>query len=273
MVSARHTISLRVKPSDTSSAPPPRCVAGVPALSSKRHRGSSRPDSAIGPRAPAIRSFTPTFSWRQPRPRPGRPLVSARGRRLYTHARSASFIYQAVLRSELTRTLGVDWTPVRKGIAEVVGIPRPVLRAFSRRRAEIDAALAQRGTSGARAAEAAALATRAAKEPRVAPETLLGVAHTGRRARLRTRHDPAHHRACPLRRARGPRLGRCVDGARRLDRLDPPKLDVLASGRHPVALRDAPTWSADRCSHARAGDRSLLELVPSGAAGSRRLHP
>ncbi len=96
------------------------------------------------------------------------------GRRLYAHARSASFIYQAVLRSELTRTLGVDWTPVRKGIAEVVGIPRPVLRAFSRRRAEIDAALAQRGTSGARAAEAAALATRAAKEPRVAPETLLG---------------------------------------------------------------------------------------------------
>ena len=57
------------------------------------------------------------------------------GRRLYAHARSASFIYQAVLRSELTRTLGVDWTPVRKGIAEVVGIPRPVLRAFSRRRA------------------------------------------------------------------------------------------------------------------------------------------
>jgi hypothetical protein len=63
---------------------------------------------------------------------------------------------------------------VRKGIAAVVGIPRVVLRAFSRRRAEIDAALAERGTSGARAAEAAALATRAPKDTRVTPETLSG---------------------------------------------------------------------------------------------------
>jgi conjugative relaxase-like TrwC/TraI family protein len=82
------------------------------------------------------------------------------GRRLYAEARTASFIYQAVLRGELTRTVGVEWSPVRRGIAEVVGVPRDVMRAFSRRRAEIDAALAERGTSGARAAEAAALATR-----------------------------------------------------------------------------------------------------------------
>ncbi|MDA0166009.1 relaxase domain-containing protein [Solirubrobacter ginsenosidimutans] len=85
------------------------------------------------------------------------------GRRLYAHARTASFVYQAVLRSELTRTLGIEWSPVRKGIAEVVGVPRVVMKAFSRRRAEIDAALEERGTSGARAAEAAALATRAVK--------------------------------------------------------------------------------------------------------------
>jgi conjugative relaxase-like TrwC/TraI family protein len=85
------------------------------------------------------------------------------GRRLYAHARAASFIYQAVLRSELTRTLGLEWLPVRKGIAELVGVPKPVLRAFSRRRAEIEAALEERGSSSPRAAEAAALATRRAK--------------------------------------------------------------------------------------------------------------
>jgi AAA domain/TrwC relaxase len=85
------------------------------------------------------------------------------GRRLYAHARAASFVYQAVLRSELTRTLGLEWLPVRKGIAELVGVPKPVLRAFSRRRAEIEAALEARGTSSPRAAEAAALATRRAK--------------------------------------------------------------------------------------------------------------
>ena len=85
------------------------------------------------------------------------------GRRLYAHARAASFVYQAVLRSELTRALGLEWLPVRKGIAELVGVPKPVLRAFSRRRAEIEAALEARGTSSPRAAEAAALATRRAK--------------------------------------------------------------------------------------------------------------
>src|SRR4051812_46895263 len=94
------------------------------------------------------------------------------GRQLYAHARSASFVYQAVLRGELTRRLGVEWSPVRKGIAEVVGVPRPVLRAFSRRRAEIEAALDDRGTSGPRAAEAAALATRRSKDSRVRPDDL-----------------------------------------------------------------------------------------------------
>jgi hypothetical protein len=49
---------------------------------------------------------------------------------------------------------------VRDGIAEIDGVPRDVMRAFSRRRAQIEAALADRGTDGARAAEAAGLATR-----------------------------------------------------------------------------------------------------------------
>jgi conjugative relaxase-like TrwC/TraI family protein len=96
------------------------------------------------------------------------------GRRLYAEARTASFLYQAVLRSELTRTLGVEWTPVRKGIAEVVGVPRSVLKAFSRRRADIEAALAERSASGARAAEVAALATRRRKDTHVRADNLVG---------------------------------------------------------------------------------------------------
>jgi conjugative relaxase-like TrwC/TraI family protein len=94
-------------------------------------------------------------------------------RRLYAHAKTASFIYQAVLRGELTRRLDVQWTPVRKGIAEVVGVPRSVLVGFSRRRAEIEAALQERGTSGARAAEAAALATRRPKDQTTDAEQLV----------------------------------------------------------------------------------------------------
>src|ERR671914_369579 len=55
------------------------------------------------------------------------------GRRVYAEARTASFVYQAVLRGELTRALGVEWTPVRDGIAEVVGVAVAVRKAFSRR--------------------------------------------------------------------------------------------------------------------------------------------
>ncbi len=85
------------------------------------------------------------------------------GRRLYSHARAASFIYQAVLRSELTRSLGVEWSSVHQGIGEIRGVPVAVMRAFSQRRADIEAALEARGASGPRAAEAAALATRERK--------------------------------------------------------------------------------------------------------------
>src|SRR4051794_20083217 len=95
------------------------------------------------------------------------------GRRLYAHARAASFVYQAVLRGELTREAGVEWAPVRRGIAEVIGVPRVVTRAFSRRRAEIEAALVAHGTEGPRAAEAAALATRRAKGPAAADAQLV----------------------------------------------------------------------------------------------------
>ena len=94
------------------------------------------------------------------------------GRRLYAHARAASFVYQAVLRAEMTRTLGLEWLPVRNGIADLVGVPKPALRAFSQRRAEIQAAMADHGTSGPRAAEAAALATRQAKRSDLTIEEL-----------------------------------------------------------------------------------------------------
>jgi conjugative relaxase-like TrwC/TraI family protein len=93
-------------------------------------------------------------------------------RRIYAHARVASFVYQAVLRGELTRELGVEWTPVRDGIAEIEGVPPQVLRAFSRRRAQIEAALVEHGAGGARAAEAAALATRRRKSASLDGEAL-----------------------------------------------------------------------------------------------------
>ena len=93
-------------------------------------------------------------------------------RRFYAHAKTAGYLYEARLRAELTQSLGVEWTAVRNGIADVAGVPRPVLRAFSRRREEIEAELTRLGTSSPAAAQAAALATRRAKDRLVDPRRL-----------------------------------------------------------------------------------------------------
>jgi conjugative relaxase-like TrwC/TraI family protein len=81
---------------------------------------------------------------------------------IYEHAKTAGYIYEANLRHELTRTLGVEWQEVRNGIAEIKGFEDAWLKTFSTRRAEIlEAAGAD---ASARARQVATLATRKAKE-------------------------------------------------------------------------------------------------------------
>jgi conjugative relaxase-like TrwC/TraI family protein len=82
---------------------------------------------------------------------------------IYRHARTASSIYHAVLRGELTRRLGVAWTPVQRGIAEIEAMPPAALTVFAKRSAQIKQAMASRGTTGAKAAQTACLDTRPAK--------------------------------------------------------------------------------------------------------------
>ncbi len=93
-------------------------------------------------------------------------------RRLYVNAKTGGYLYQAQLRAELTRRLGVEWGPVRRGQADLAGIPVGVLRAFSRRRAELEERMAERGERSSRAAQIAALDTRRAKDYSVAAQTL-----------------------------------------------------------------------------------------------------
>jgi conjugative relaxase-like TrwC/TraI family protein len=84
-------------------------------------------------------------------------------RSLYGWAKTVGYLYEAQLRAELAHRLGVAWTPVTKGIADIDGIPKRVLRAFSRRRQEIEMHMEERGESGPRAAQRAAYATRTRK--------------------------------------------------------------------------------------------------------------
>ncbi len=95
------------------------------------------------------------------------------GRQLYLQAKTAGTLYQAALRDQL-RPLGLAWVLNANGTAEVDGIPRSVLRGFSRRREQIEAELAAHGTSGPKAAQLATLATRTPKNPTVDPVTLAG---------------------------------------------------------------------------------------------------
>jgi Ti-type conjugative transfer relaxase TraA len=96
-------------------------------------------------------------------------------RHLYLHAKTAGYLYEAHLRAELTVRLGVEWTPVVNGIADIVGIPPTVLDRFSTRRHEIEAELAERGENSARAAQYAVLETRQAKDYDVDPLLLHGL--------------------------------------------------------------------------------------------------
>jgi conjugative relaxase-like TrwC/TraI family protein len=62
------------------------------------------------------------------------------GHEIYAHKKSAGVLYQAALRSELTRRLGVNWTDVSKdGQAEILGVPRRLIDRWSTRADQVAA--------------------------------------------------------------------------------------------------------------------------------------
>ncbi|MBA3289619.1 MAG: relaxase domain-containing protein, partial [Acidimicrobiia bacterium] len=63
-------------------------------------------------------------------------------RYLKRHQRTLGGLYQSVLRAELTHRFGVEWRPIVNGQAEVAGVADELLTVFSKRSADIDAALA-----------------------------------------------------------------------------------------------------------------------------------
>ncbi|MFL6238640.1 MAG: MobF family relaxase [Actinomycetes bacterium] len=169
-------------------------------------------------------------------------------RALFRNQKTAGYLYQAVLRGELTRRLGIGWTAVHKGIAEVAGLgSRRLIRGFSRRRAQIEAHLDAIGGAGAKAATVACLATRPAKSHRP----------------LRELVEEWHTRAVAL--VGDPRLLiRGVLGLARSRTLTGRDADVLAA----VALgADGITAHASGFDRAEL-TRFLLERLPAGTTTS-----
>jgi conjugative relaxase-like TrwC/TraI family protein len=97
-------------------------------------------------------------------------------RTLHREATTASYLYQHRLRAELAERLGVAWTQIERGVAEIDGVPVAVRREFSTRRRQIEQALDQAPPKGVKgrarhlAAQAACLVTRPAKRHESADE-------------------------------------------------------------------------------------------------------
>jgi conjugative relaxase-like TrwC/TraI family protein len=62
------------------------------------------------------------------------------GHEIYAHKKSAGTVYQAALRNEISRSLGVSWTEVsRDGQAEIAGVPTDLIRVWSKRGGQVTA--------------------------------------------------------------------------------------------------------------------------------------
>jgi conjugative relaxase-like TrwC/TraI family protein len=83
---------------------------------------------------------------------------------LKTYRLAAGYLYEAHLRHELTRRLGLEWTEPVKGMGELARVPQEAVRAFSTRRRSLVEHMDALGTTGFAAARVAALATREVKE-------------------------------------------------------------------------------------------------------------
>ena len=99
-------------------------------------------------------------------------VLALDGRALYAHAKTAGYLAAAQLRHELASSLGVEWEPVERGLADVAGVGGPAISEMSKRSEEIDELTGELGVDSLAARQAAAYATRAAKELAVDPEAL-----------------------------------------------------------------------------------------------------
>lgn len=161
------------------------------------------------------------------------------GRPVFQWCRTIGHLYNAELRHELSRRLGVEWTEVKNGLADIEGVPRSVIEAFSTRRAEIEADLEAHGLSGAKAAQQAVYMTRPAKDPTVDATDLV--------ARWRTQADTLGFDTEAL----AATLGRVTD-------VDPPALGTVAAERLFIALGGPHGLTAKK---ATFGRREVIEAI------------
>jgi conjugative relaxase-like TrwC/TraI family protein len=85
-------------------------------------------------------------------------------RLLHHHAKTAGYVAGAVTRQQLTEQLGIAWQPVERGLADIDGVTRQTINAFSTRRTEITTLTEELGVDSAAARNIAARTTRNRKD-------------------------------------------------------------------------------------------------------------
>ncbi|MGE4030111.1 MAG: MobF family relaxase [Thermoleophilia bacterium] len=173
-------------------------------------------------------------------------------RPVYAEAKTAGTIAEAVMRDALTRSLGVEWGPVRNGIAELADVPSEVCEHFSTRHAEILAEAAARGYLSAR-----------------------GIAVIQRETRDRKR-VASRERAVGEWRARaaehgfGARELAAMIGRRRRGRGEPSRIDLDAARTRMIG----PAGLTQRNAHFARGEviQALADAHPDGAAAGALEH-
>jgi conjugative relaxase-like TrwC/TraI family protein len=204
-------------------------------------------------------------------------LVSIDGTSLYHEAKAAGVVYQATLRRELHQSLGFEWAPVdpSTGMAEIAGITRESITAWSRRSSQLREWAAHHldsveGPPTAAQLAAAQKATRPAKPEELgwaqlqeqwrADERGLGLdraAHVAARAARRAEARTPYHRA------------RLADAAGQIEKAAFTRADLveIIGAQLPVDSEQSPREAVEA-----AVDEIALRLTAPRAAHEREGH-
>ncbi|HUY85578.1 MAG TPA: MobF family relaxase [Acidimicrobiales bacterium] len=166
---------------------------------------------------------------------------------LWSSARAAGSVYQANLRHRVTCELGVQWGPVRNGLAELDLFPKELLRTFSSRSAQIAQSLDELGieprTASGKSRMIAALSSRAPKDVSVDLDKLRNTWH-----------------------AKAARFG--FDSSRILDflgRTPVPTIDDRTRLRAAARIASSNSIPKSHFSLTRRAVQSVCDLMPPGA--------
>jgi conjugative relaxase-like TrwC/TraI family protein len=194
------------------------------------------------------------------------------GTMLYANAKSSGYVYQALLRGELTRRLGVAWGPVHHGAADLAGTSAEVIRAFSRRRVEIEE-------------RRDAIAAKAARQPHavdaIATTVSAELVAAERAAQLRNAGATAQLAALETRKAKDDHLDMCSAVSEWRDRAAALGYDETARHRQlgvqsPVPMSDclsdelAARLVGESGAPVRGSDRNADHLCARASTWSRR---